>query len=158
MYDNMSEAAGRVVDQLSRRRFVGWLGKGGLALAGGLCLHKLSARALGQATPCEQIQLPKHTLTKGQEIEYSFCTTGGHPGAREASHQLCLHEDQTSCDGRPCNTAHGCFALNTSLDNVHIDCRKAPKADQDCNPGQTKYTCTARGGKNGTFTCHCTCL
>jgi hypothetical protein len=161
MYDNVTEAAGRVVDQLSRRRFVGWLGKGGLALAGALGFDKLGGGAFARSqTPCAQLPPVLIPVLKGEEMKFSFCTTTKHcEGLSRAFDFLCA--SQVGCEQGQCAQGQFCDPKFMSADHVVGHCEPCKKVEQDCGNGELKCCCTVRvkpGFKKGTLTCPCGCV
>jgi hypothetical protein len=161
MYDNVTEAAGRVVHQLSRRRFVGWLGKGGLALAGAFGFDKLGGGAFAKSgTPCAQIHLPPILVQKGQDMKFTFCTTKGHcAGVSRAFENLCA--TQVGCGQGQCAQPKFCDSIFVAADNVFGECHPCPKAEQNCGPGELRCCCTVRvrgGFQSGTVSCGCDCV
>ena len=158
MYHNLTEAARRVVDQLSRRQFIGWLGKGGVALAGALGFDKLCGGAYASQVPCAPPSVT--TLLKGNTVPFFFCGKCDVADITFKPTLLCAFV--ANCVGN-CTPPAKCSASGpASLDNVHIHCRPGTRAEAlafGCVNGDV-CLCEARvrgGFPKGTITCRCAC-
>jgi hypothetical protein len=161
MADKLSEAAGRVVGRLSRRRFLTRVGGGG-ALATGLGLGAFPAAA--QAVQCNAMQ---HTIpiTPGNpQVARVACVDPGHCHfASDAVLQnFCGLRTSAACgQATDCPPPHVCSPIAEAGNNVVVDCHAVGQPGaRGCPPGQVLCQCTVRvrgGFPGGNVVCRCNC-
>jgi hypothetical protein len=161
MRDVIGQAAERAVGRLSRRRFIGRAGAGGLALAGFLGLDPLRSVAATGGTACRNIKPPPIPLAGTDTAVVTRCTARGRCEANPATlpfNRLCGDRDDAACaDGR-CDGGRLCEASAISANNVVGECRSVGR--EDCGEGEEKCICifrVRRGFDRGTVHCSCGC-
>jgi len=159
MGEHLSDVAGRVVDTLSRRRFLRWLGAGGVTLAAGFGLDRSRAYAGPNcsAVRCaKEIQMGETIFAQEKCIPKGLVSTTCHlDGTFKAA---CLNECQTACQGSDDCRPQKCTPKLSSADNVVEKCTNLGQSD--CPQGQIKCRCEVqvRGGfDKGTLVCGCFC-
>lgn len=161
MGDKVSEAAGRVVDRLSRRRFIGWVGKGGLVLGAGLGFDALRSDAFAQPH-CKSIKPAPIPILETSPRTFTLCVRAGTCEGQvgRALDRFCAREADLTCLPGTCprHPRQLCEASGLSADHVASSCRSL--GQQDCAVGEEKCVCTVEvkpGFRMGKVTCQCGC-
>lgn len=146
MAEKVSVAAGRVVEHLSRRRFLAGLGAGGAALATGLGLEHLRSAAFARGVACHRIQLGRHVHFRTTSV--AACVPAGQCGSQQAAtkraiaEEVCFRSFAAKCEpGEHCGTFEQCRPTNVGgVDGVRvIHCSGAP--DDRCHSDEVLCTC-----------------
>lgn len=157
----LSGSAARVVDDLSRRRFLTWVGGGVAAVAAGLGFERLSpAFATGMA--CETIS---RTIPGGLRFFIRRCvkTAADCPrhGGGDPSFELCREFASRRCaEGLHCETDKDCLATLRRPGAFVPRCRvvQGPCPHEECPP-ETPICCSCEARTAGAgVECGCECV
>lgn len=168
--ETMNDAARRLVDNLSRRRFVAWLGVGGAALAAGLGLNTVrSAYATG--TFCNTIRRRIPFIRGDRLVGVIACVLPGQCGTASGiafgeeanANKICARFFDAECaDANDCPPPHKCEARVESIDNLRVTCEEiGTPGKRGCPAGLVLCQCVlrVRGGPrgDGELVCRCQC-
>lgn len=160
MSDKLSSTAARAVDDLSRRRFLTWVGGGVAAVAAGLGFERLSP-AFAAGTACDKIVLRK--LPRGRGFTNFRCvkTVEDCKPPPDAFNDLCKFFFASTCaKGEHCPPETKCTATATG-GTAFEGCRsfgRQPCPHTPC-PTDTPICCfcEVKAGLHGAQ-CGCKCL